>query len=1478
MSLPARGQCTQCRARQTPPGNCAQHASINGTLIVRFPWIPTTAVILFDGEHASSQAAVVSSLASVPVTVPAVPLPFPRPPDTGAQAPAMDAFGGVPEPVAGNLGTRRAASSARSLPPPGPFAAQFLRHHGARTPYPNRHTAGLPVPKPDVDVVVVCWPMLPHDSDYEPLGYPTPKIKVKNNLAKLYADRLDSHHLICRIKVPADRKIPPAEFSGHITTHLQSHGLSMPPRPTDVDIGNPDDLHSQPFILLKSSVKNGVYILNQHPGINDNLFTSQEFLKLNRSFPNPMTGPDSSHPWIWITPRYGHISGPVEGFSTSDQPLSGTHPCFGLRIVDTLPASQAASRNEPLDPECYDGYCPTIQIAPILSGLLNGSQLARPITPPPQPSLIRQRSPQSQSSHRRMDFASPAVFRLQPARLRIGSDILPLTAIVDWREAVETHVTALPSVGAAGLVFIHGRTVSSVAKCILDLLVYLQKPHDPDDTFVMEDRTVQLDEILRCKTEDLAHESFLKPVRGVQMTGTATTRAITQGIGPERAAWREACSELGRRHHYWQPAASSTMLRPIFTPGDMAIPDRIQTFRGHGMFLALHCFLLGQGPLPISIWLLLCLIEGPDTLIIPQNTLLHIDPGAYEILAPWYDFEEHTPMPPANEASHPLRLFILEHMPGVQVPFLPYRWLVSKSLQPNLISNNRTAEEHHHWVRAAFSTVLLGHASPWRHPEYIALQEGFNAALGNMNFAEVLAVLPDVLLLTDEQTLRSANCLNTSAFLVSIYDRRVHNVEEVADHLQFFVIGRALNLTTPYFAALFRLRLKRYIHGHGHPPELYHVIEAFGVSQAEAVASRSDPLLRANLILRCGSDGDLRPSEDNWKITFNFEGRTARDSDVATPLGFHTCFNSITVFVDHALQKMLMEPVGTDDSKGSKFDLWLHEQLVNPDHNTELLSFPPPCLPETEAQLHRAEEVAELQLQPPVRAAIPPEPDNPRAVTMFPTADGEGSESDGSSDHPFSQAQNSDPEDNVQTRESSVEILGLRAELGRLPERSSIDGPNVHGGLVMNIPDSSTETEFTRLADDPAVYRAEMEFMRQVDERVEMLIAEIHRLEGRSTTPEPLPSAMQSESPTLVIDMDDDSTAIYFVGVHALQGRRTFVEVVQTASPDHTIIERLSTGLLGRMLATIRADQANFYVGTSHTPIDVSGDYMNHVHTFRELGGWSDMEDGNSSALSMLTPVPASAERTAVLTRCLLHDPVPVYVLYIYHAIQNSRRMKDAQSMWDEAAGPVVPTALSALPPASDNITPVSVPATRAPSASDDAISPAEAYVKEHFAQRLERIRHVHELACGTAYRHCTEEKNVIAICNTLGLANNRGFSPVVLHGIRIAYEDVVCAAGLKKNTLGGVRTQVGKAREARRTLARTLRLHDGTWTAANEAEAALEMRRRDVFETFSALLREGDIADSFLEDATDSAEARALRLSYEDFKTDIADVLGGTL
>jgi hypothetical protein len=130
---------------------------------------------------------------------------------------------------------------------------------------------------------------------------------------------------------------------------------------------------------------------------------------------------------------------------------------------------------------------------------------------------------------------------------------------------------------------------------------------------------------------------------------------------------REACDVVTSRHHYWQQVPGMAMYRPIFVPVDAEIPERVNTFRGHGTFLALHCFVLQHGPFPISIWLIFALIMGRKAMLIPQNILRYMDPAAYDILEPWYDFHQETPVPPPTEPTHPLRQFILNYIPDMQV-------------------------------------------------------------------------------------------------------------------------------------------------------------------------------------------------------------------------------------------------------------------------------------------------------------------------------------------------------------------------------------------------------------------------------------------------------------------------------------------------------------------------------------------------------------------------------------------------------------------------------------------------------------------------------------------------------------------------------------------------------------------------------------------------------------------------------------------
>jgi hypothetical protein len=168
------------------------------------------------------------------------------------------------------------------------------------------------------------------------------------------------------------------------------------------------------------------------------------------------------------------------------------------------------------------------------------------------------------------------------------------------------------------------------------------------------------------------------------------------------------------------------------------------------------------------------------------------------------------------------------------------------------------------------------------------------------------------------------------------------------------------------------------------------------------------------------------------------------------------------------------------------------------------------------------------------------------------------------------------------------------------------------------------------------------------------------------------------------------------------------------------------------------------------------------------------------------------------------------------------------------------------------------------------AATPIAEYLRDRFAQRFERISYIKTLACGTAYRHITEEKQVNAICQALNLnLNQRHFAPVTTEGREVAYDDVVRAAGFNSNTFAATRTAVNKAREARRRLSRYFnnRTQGTVLAVAEEEQLANILRELDV------LLRESDIAEEHLTDLV-GLEGVAINMSYETFKANVKVVL----
>ncbi|KAJ7440580.1 hypothetical protein FB451DRAFT_1443184 [Mycena latifolia] len=563
----------------------------------------------------------------LPLGPPAAPLPL------GFSLPLIPTFRGLPAVIQGSTGTRRLASIARTVPH-GAFVAATVNHSGPRRQYP-----GALQPPPTMTVLVVVWPMVLPRGDYEPPGYPAPPIKLKNTHAKRYAEHFKKHGLVFDIKLAQEGPASIREFGRDVKSSLEASDLFMVPSPeSGADDSVADDLDSQPWVILKAAVRGDVYTLDVHPSINDNTFGYAEFCKLNKKFANPL--PNDTKPWIFLAPRFGHILGPVASFSTPEAPLHGRHPCLGQRVLDGPPSAIPASRSDPLDIECYADYCPSsTQTGDILSRLPAppGDGAPRPSTPPNQ-SLVRQRSPASQLVQHPCDECaqgrqSQSILTFVPVAsdddedddpspplrpplppLCIGEDVLTPATITEWRDSIKLAVQPLPS--TINNVYIKGKTVRAVSACLVDLLVYSKAlKSDGSLPFKMAD-AVLCAEIISCR-ERITIESFFLPIR---MPDIASSRRSSTGDGVERTVMREAAFIIAQQHNFWLPTvASMKLFRPALSQMGTPLPLRIHTFTAHGTFLALHCFLLGHGPLPISIWVVLALILGQRSMIIPRT-------------------------------------------------------------------------------------------------------------------------------------------------------------------------------------------------------------------------------------------------------------------------------------------------------------------------------------------------------------------------------------------------------------------------------------------------------------------------------------------------------------------------------------------------------------------------------------------------------------------------------------------------------------------------------------------------------------------------------------------------------------------------------------------------------------------------------------------------------------------------------------------
>ncbi|KAL7283534.1 hypothetical protein ACG7TL_002968 [Trametes sanguinea] len=364
------------------------------------------------------------------------------------------------------------------------------------------------------------------------------------------------------------------------------------------------------------------------------------------------------------------------------------------------------------------------------------------------------------------------------------------------------------------------------------------------------------------------------------------------------------------------PATVRTTLRfalkLITADRDLAIPARRARLQACGFLVLLHMVVLHAGPDPISPFLLRAAIEDRSRAMVADSSFLGVlDPDTYKTLAPWI---QHSRMSPWQlEPLSPLG-----------------QLLMTANINPLGLSHAPSEAELQGLECALVSEMVLGEKDVATHPDLLAFSQGLHHVLAPGSLLDI------------------AFAGRSSEYLAFMYDRRLHQVAVLLEHLEFrstakptFTMVDAVDDEHAIddgswdliYEERFRTRLCEYLQGCGHPDHP-HIVALLDPSVIAAAAG--DSLLRGRAFLQLMSGSDLLPVDPGWKLKFHFHhigqrtGNSTGEPPMPAPLGVHACFYEATVTVDEGLRNLLNEE-HQQNGRALAFDAWLHGALLSPD-------------------------------------------------------------------------------------------------------------------------------------------------------------------------------------------------------------------------------------------------------------------------------------------------------------------------------------------------------------------------------------------------------------------------------------------------------------------------------------------------------------------------------------------------------------------
>ncbi|KAJ6514800.1 hypothetical protein C8R47DRAFT_1313262 [Mycena vitilis] len=293
--------------------------------------------------------------------------------------------------------------------------------------------------------------------------------------------------------------------------------------------------------------------------------------------------------------------------------------------------------------------------------------------------------------------------------------------------------------------------------------------------------------------------------------------------------------------------------------------------------------------------------------------------------------------------------------------------------------------------------------------------------------------------------------------------------------------------------------------------------------------------------------------------------------------------------------------------------------------------------------------------------------------------------------------------------------------------------------------------------------------------------------------------------------------ALYFIGIQTLLDCRQFCQLRRFADArpnDGGIFRRLALagGPLGRALRSI-IDPGSFGVGASDYPIDIAFSYdlfelyFREVATLLTVNTGYDIENQCHRTFDFL-PVPPSAARTILLRSQHAPEETPVYALYIYHVGAVPLRGVIPQHLLPSAPIPLA---------AQNNLSQVHIPVPLIPTAIPGPLPVIAAgapstditsYLLARFTRDFSDLAQWRSGSYCSAYIHCLTERQILRICQSLGIGLlGRSHTPVTVGSMTIRMEDVVITAGINSQTFSTYRTEMRLSKEAHVILRRLHRV-----------------------------------------------------------------------